>query len=210
MPDLQQILEGLRGLVGNRQSSPTVPEEGFRQFRKEALQALLQTGSDNYKENARISGVIEDKSQKAGAVAGIFLAAGLAFVKPGMTLAQLGGRLGFFLLCGSIALLLTCIGLCLAVMWVRPGRSALLLSDLQRMVRDISGLSSDELTPEIKEGFFLDQANLWAATLEEQVGKNNQKAILLKRAQVTLVAAMFLVAIFLFSMLLQAYRCPNL
>jgi hypothetical protein len=50
-------------------------------FRRSVLQALVQTGSDNYKENARIAGVLDDKAQKTGAIAGAFLAAGLAFVK---------------------------------------------------------------------------------------------------------------------------------
>jgi hypothetical protein len=207
---LREISSALRSLIGRDQTQPSNAEREFRQFRKEALQCLLQTGSDNYKENARIAGVIEDKAQKAGAVAGIFLAAGLAFVKPGISLTELGGRVGATLLSASIALLLACIALCLAVMWARPGRSPLLLSDVQKMVSDIFAFSAAEFTSEIQEGFSENQAHLWAQTLNEQVVKNRRKALLLRRAQVTLALAMLLVGIFLFLLLLRAFRNPNL
>ena len=39
------------------------------EFRRLILQSLVQVGTDEYKENVRILGVLDDKAQKTGAIA---------------------------------------------------------------------------------------------------------------------------------------------
>jgi hypothetical protein len=213
VPSLEEIAKLLKSTFasGNaaRQAADAAAAELWK-FRKEAYQSLLQLGADNYKENTRIAGVLEDKAQKTGAIAGVFLAAGLAFVKPDLTLVQLGGKLGFALLTTSIFLLLVCISLCLGVMWVRSLQPQLLVFDVSEMLRHILALPASEITNEVKENFYRDQEKVWKSVLKEQLQKIGAKSQLLQAAQGILALAMLLVAIFLFLLLLRAYRAPVL
>ena len=52
-----------------------------RGFREELLKLMVTHAADSYKETVRVAALIEDKAQKVAAVAGVFLAAGLGFVK---------------------------------------------------------------------------------------------------------------------------------
>src|SRR5258708_9310754 len=52
-----------------------------REFRLEILNSLVEAGSEEYKENVRINSLLEDKAQKTAGLAGIFLAAALAFIR---------------------------------------------------------------------------------------------------------------------------------
>lgn len=207
---LTRFVDMFRDAFGGEQRKLTAEAQSFDQFRKEVLQSVLQAGSENYKENVRIAGIIEDKAQKAGALAGVFLAASLAFVKPGITVGQVCGSLGFGLLLSSICLLLLCIGLCLSVLWVRPGRSILRLCDVRRMARDLLSLSVEEVTAHVKEGFCFDQAELWAEIVKDMEGRNQKKAILLKTAQAILALAMGCVGMFVFWILIEGYKAPKL
>src|SRR5437879_1327964 len=94
------------------------------QFRFGVLQALVEVAGENYKENSRITNVLDDKAQKTGALAGAFLAAGFAFIKsenfgPNSPLNRLAGLAGLLLLAFCIALLLLSTILALRTMWVR-------------------------------------------------------------------------------------------
>jgi hypothetical protein len=78
-------------------------------FREGVLKDMLVLAAENYKEAMRIMGVLDGKAQKTGGVAGVFLAAGLAFLKPDTTLGNLGGKAGLSLLALGIVLLLVSI-----------------------------------------------------------------------------------------------------
>src|SRR5438270_1551054 len=49
--------------------------------RLKMLEQALTLSSETFKENNRVINVIEDKAQKAAGLAGIFLAAGLSFLR---------------------------------------------------------------------------------------------------------------------------------
>ena len=52
-----------------------------RSYREELLKLVVSHAADSYKETVRVAALIEDKAQKVAAVAGVFLAAGLGFIK---------------------------------------------------------------------------------------------------------------------------------
>ncbi|HEU0049719.1 MAG TPA: hypothetical protein VFQ43_19180 [Nitrososphaera sp.] len=172
------------------------------EFRRLILQSLVQVGTDEYKENVRILGVLDDKAQKTGAIAGAFLAAGLAFIKPenfgtAAPLSQLAGSPGLLLLGLGIGLLLMSTVLALRVMWVRSAPTPPRLVELAKMADHLLELSPDELVQERQENYFRDQARTWESVLSEQDRLSDIKASNLRLAQLTLVSAIVLLALIL-------------
>ena len=51
-------------------------------FLEDALKDTIKAAADTYKENGRVAALLDDKAQKAGGLAGVFLAAAFGFVKP--------------------------------------------------------------------------------------------------------------------------------
>src|SRR5258708_36880307 len=90
-----------------------------REFRLQILSSLVEAGSEEYKENVRINSLLEDKSQKTAGLAGIFLAAALAFIKVDTLSVWPFNRLHILLpLALVIFLLVVCIRFSLSVMWL--------------------------------------------------------------------------------------------
>src|SRR5258708_20532083 len=178
-------------------------------FRCHLLEALVQTASDEYKENIRTAGTLDDKAQKTGATAGLFLAAGLAFIKTdnfgaAAPLNDLAGPSGLLLLAASIGLLLVSTSLSLRVMWVRLVPSPPFFNALEELTGDMLNLPEAELTLVRQENFLRDQSKGWKAPLEAQVALNGSKARNLRTSQVTLGLAIITVAILLLEMVTKA------
>jgi len=181
-------------------------------FRRSVLQALVQTGSDNYKENARIAGVLDDKAQRTGAIAGAFLAAGLAFIKPenfgpSSPLTQVAGLPGVVLLASCIGLLFVSTIFSLIVMWVRPVPVPVSFSVLEEVTGDLLGFADNDLTSERQENYFRDQGYIWKGTLQRQVQVNVDKARSLRAAQISLALSISMVALLLLFITIKVISC---
>jgi hypothetical protein len=177
-------------------------------FRRSLLQALIQTGADNYKENARIAGVLDDKAQKTGAIAGAFLAAGLAYVKSenfgsSSPLNRLVGSPGLVLLSLSIGLFLLATVFSLVVMWTRTIPVPMSFADVEEMTFDLLRLTDNELTTERQEDYFRDESHIWKGTLQRQVRVNTDKARSLRAAQISLALSIIVIALLLLIMMFK-------
>src|SRR6185312_2343681 len=172
---------------------------GEDDVRKALLQNLVQLGSENYKENARILGILDDKAQKTGALAGAFLAAGFAFVKPEnfQTASVFASLPNLTLLAVSIGLLLACTILALAAMWIRSVPKPFSYGLLEKMTLDLLKNCPNGISSSVHESFLHDQGGVWRRLLQEQELINSKKANLLRVAQVTLAAAIVIGAILL-------------
>jgi hypothetical protein len=161
------------------------------------LRAVVEAGAEGFKENIRINSLLEDKAQKTAGLAGIFLAAALAFIKVENLMNWPFNRYRVLIpLVISIVLLVCCIGFCLAVMWVRsmPGYPS--LAALEKFRFDLSQLEDTELA-DYEEGYWHDRAALWGSVLGKQFILIASKAARLRKAQVCLATAMSSVGLLL-------------
>jgi len=168
-----------------------------REFRLQILSSLVEAGSEEYKENVRINSLLEDKAQKTAGLAGIFLAAALAFIRVDTLSVWPFNRLRILLpLALVIVLLVGCIGFCLAVMWLRaiPGRPT--FESLNKLKSDLWPIALGDLDA-YEEGYWGDRSVLWQAVTTEQSTLIKSKAHRLLIAQVILALAMIFVALLL-------------
>jgi hypothetical protein len=171
-----------------------------RSFRLEILKSLVDVGSEAYKENVRINSILEDKAQKTVGLAGVFLAAALAFLKI-ETLSQWPfNRLRILIpLAVSIALLVCCVSFCLAVMWVRAISGPPTFISLNQLKNDLWSFSGDALE-QYEESYWGDRATLWQAVINQHMPLLKSKAKRLRVAHVALALAMLVVAFLLFAL----------
>jgi len=170
-------------------------------FRLEILKSLLHAGSEGYKENVRINSLLEDKAQKTAGLAGIFLAASLAFIKIDTLSVWPFNRLRILIpLALAIILLVCCIGFCLAVLWLRATPNAPGYESLNQLKSDLWPLSPLELQNH-EERYWQDRVTLWQGAVNQQSSLIKSKAKRLFQGQVTLAAAMAAVAILLLALL---------
>jgi len=171
-----------------------------RDFRLEILKSLVEAGSERYKENVRINSLLEDKAQKIAGLAGVFLAAALAFIKID-TLSQWPfNRLRIlFLLGAAISLLVCCIGFCLSVLWVRSIPGPPTFQALNKLKANLWPITSR--LEDYEEGYWGDRATLWQNVVNEQFSLIAAKSKRLLLGQITLASAMFTVAVLLFALI---------
>jgi hypothetical protein len=144
-------------------------------FRLEILKSLVEAGSERYKENVRINSLLEDKAQKTAGLAGVFLAAALAFIKIDTLSAWPFNRLRILIPLGvAVVLLVCCIGFCLAVMWVRQIPGPPTFAALNQLKTDlwpiITGLEPYEAR------YWGDRSVLWQNVVDEQSSLIDSKA----------------------------------
>lgn len=164
------------------------------EFRLAIVQALVEVASENYKENSRIAGVLDDKAQKTGALAGVFLAGSFAFIKTenfGQTapLNRLAGLWGLLFLAVCIGLLLVTTILSLRTMWIRAVPAPMSLAIMEKMSLDLLEASDEDLDNATQENFFRDQSRVWSVALQKQHAANANKAKYLRASQLTLAVA---------------------
>lgn len=171
-----------------------------RDFRLEILKSLVECGSERYKENIRVNSLLEDKAQKTAGLAGVFLAAALAFIKVDTLSVWPFNRLRILIpLAAAVALLVCCIGFCLAVMWVRAIAGPPTFQALDQLKTDLWTINTG-LEP-YEEGYWGERAALWQNVVDDQSALINSKAKRLLIGQLTLASAMLAVALLLFSLI---------
>lgn len=174
--------------------------------RRELLNDALAVASENYKDNVRVFTNLDDKAQKMGAIAGIFLGASFAFIKPdtvGSLTHNIGSR-GVGSLTGIVLLLILCIVLCLLAMWVGKIASPVTLEHMTILTNDLLRLKEGELTEDIREGYCRERLAVWTKCIEEQDKVASRKVIFVFLAQGVLAIAVLWVAFMLLDLLHSA------
>lgn len=171
--------------------------------RRELLNDALTVASENYKDNVRIFANLDDKAQKIGTIAGVFLGALFAFIKPdtvGSLTRNIGSR-GVGNLTGIVLLLILCIVLCLLAMWVGKIAPPVTLGHMTILTNDLLRLTEAELTEDIQEGYCGERLAVWTTCIEEQGKVASRKMILVFLAQGVLAVAVLWVAFMLLDLL---------
>lgn len=164
-----------------------------REFRLQILKDLCAVGSENYKENVRTIGLLEDKAQKTAALAGIFLAATLAFIKPETFDKWPFNRLRVWApLSAAVVLLIVSIAFSVAVLWIRSMVETLPFSSVDRFRVELFGVEAAQLH-QYEEGYWGDTAAVWKQILTRQTPIITSKGNRLQWAQITLALAMLCV-----------------
>ena len=173
-------------------------------FKLDLLKRLVEVGELSYKENVRIASVLDDKAQRTSTIAGIFLAAGFAALKP-ETLATLSGPVLVVLLSVAVALLILSVGASLLAMWARTNAPPLSVEDISSMTRDVLVLPDVRITADLEARTYLDQGRIWSSCVAAQDEVNAKKARLLRFAQITVALAIATIGLFLGVLLKRAF-----
>jgi len=158
------------------------------------LNDALAVAPENYKDNVRIISGLDDKAQKMGTIAGVFLGVLLALVKPDQIANLLGlvGPTGIGVFTSVTILLMLCIGLCLWCMWTEEIPPPLSLGHLTYIAEN--AFKEKDLDEEDQKDYCKEKIFLWQRCIDAQgrVAKSKQRRVL--GAQVVLAIAMILVA----------------
>ena len=174
-------------------------------IRRELLERVLQSCVQEYADKQNTFAQIDTKAQTTASVAGVLIAAALAFVQADSVERILtAGGIKVVLLFGSVMVLLLGSTLfCLLAMKISRVAAPLESQELGRMVNDILGLDPSEVTDQIVDNFARDQASAWQKTLRSLRKTNRDKANRVLWGQVLLAVALLLVAIVVLVFLLQ-------
>ncbi|HSY35174.1 MAG TPA: hypothetical protein VK814_05440 [Acidobacteriaceae bacterium] len=166
-------------------------------FREATQQFLLSYASDGYKEAVRVAALIEDKAQKTAALAGVFLAAGLSFIKPENLVdsSPLGGSWILFCLGSAIVGLIATILICLKVLWVTEQAAPMPLGQVKEIVKGINVLEDAAITADVQLQLRLEIVKRWSRILDTQARTNRTKAVGVMLAQTVLTISISLVAL---------------
>ena len=135
--------------------------------RLELLKDTLETAAENYKDNFRAFAVLDEKAQRTGMTAGVFLAAWFAFVRPG-TVGSLTRSIGSEAtnsLTGIVLLLMFCFLLSLLAMWVGTASPPLSLAHMTEMPDDLLHFSEAELATGMLEANYGERIAVWTSVL---------------------------------------------
>jgi hypothetical protein len=172
------------------------------------LDSPVALASEAYRENARITAILDDKAQKAAQTAGIFLAAGFALMKPGAdNVAKYIGKLGLITMAGAVVLLMGTVALTLVTNWLRRIPGPLNPERIRAMTSLLLELPDEELTLQRRMSHLNDVAGLWIDILAEQQHVNILKARFVRTAQLLLGLAIVLIG-FLLILVLQRAIMP--
>jgi uncharacterized membrane protein YgdD (TMEM256/DUF423 family) len=169
------------------------------------LERVLQASVDEHAYNKRTFTNLDTKAQNTTAIAGVFLAAALAFLR-GQALeqfVQFSGRYVVVFLGVSIILLLGSVLSCLIAMRIRGVIAPIGSVELIEMVNDILSLEPSEFTDATHENFLRDQIAAWQTTLRDTSNRSKARAVLI--GQLLLATAIVVVAILLLVILISVW-----
>ncbi len=156
------------------------------------LKDALVVAPENYKDNVRIISGLDDKAQKMGTIAGVFLGVLLAMVKPDQLSNLLGliGQTGIWVFTSVTILLMVCVGLCLWSMWTEKIPPPLSLGH----ITFISTNTQNDLDEDAQKAYVKERIAIWRNCIEAQGRVAATKQSRLRWAQILLAVAMILVA----------------
>ena len=164
-------------------------------FQLDILKGALQYVLDTYKDNVQSARQLDDKAQKTGAFAGIFVAASFGYLKPNdigslMNAAGQGSEIVLFL---ALTLFLSCVASCLAVMWARRMPAPLLPDVIQTINDDVLKMQPGEVSGAFQQAYIKMQLTIWMPIIEMQTAINRSKGHRVLMAQILLGAGMICV-----------------
>jgi hypothetical protein len=163
--------------------------------RPEASTDLLRLALEGYREEYRdLSETwrnLDGKAQGSGAIAGIFLAAVFAWVRP---LAAGVGTVEKVFFCASIVLLVASVVAAVLALQVRTVSAPPLGDETGQMINDLLRPENADELPERVPRLFKDQIRAWRDTNRDMAEVNLGKANRVRDSQVTLLAAAAVVA----------------
>jgi hypothetical protein len=169
----------------------------MRGARKELLDKVFQSCLQEYADKQNTFAQIDTKAQTTASVAGVLIAAALAFVQADSVdrMVSAGGLKVVILFASAIVLLLLSTLFCLLAMRIRRLTAPLESKEIGRMIEEIFRLDASEFTDETVENFVRDQVNAWQKTLRSLGKTNADKADRVLWGQVLLAVAVLLVAV---------------
>jgi hypothetical protein len=183
----------------------------MNEIRTGLLEKALRACVDEYVEKGRTFTNLDTKAQNTTALAGVFLAAALAFLREEALEAfvRSGGRHTVILLAASIISLLGSILSCLLAMRIRKVIAPIEPVALTAMVDDILSLDASELTDVTYGNFLRDQIAAWQPTLADASTANASKAKAVLAGQFLLTAAIVFIAILLLVILTTVWHSAS-
>jgi hypothetical protein len=162
--------------------------------RLDIFKDAIAVASENYKDNVRIFASLDDKAQKMGGIAGLFLGVLLALVKPDQmgTLLTAIGTTGVWVLTSVILLLITCVIFSLWCMWTGRISAPLSLGHMKMIVDNLA--EESELDEKAQETYCKERIAIWKTCIEDQTKVAIRKHWRLLAAQIVLLIAILLVA----------------
>jgi hypothetical protein len=163
------------------------------------LSDVLAIGAESYKDNSRILAALDDKAQKMGAIAGLFLAVPFAVLRPDSVrpLHDMVGVPGLLMLAVAVILFMICIGLCLIVMWARSVRPPLDFNSVKGFTDDLLHSPAGNLTEDVQERYCNDKISVWEECLSEQEKIIQRKWRFLLASQIVLSTALLPIGLLL-------------
>ncbi len=168
----------------------------YEVYCEELLRLLVTQGADDFKENVRIAGVIEDKAQKVAGLAGIFLAAGLAFInKENFNADSVVGGIGALLFLGlAIVLLVLTVLQCLRVIWVSDHATPISLDLMVEIAQDTFNQPQNSINFKTQQANRWHLVHTWKHKTDQQIESNKVNARHLKSAQMLLAGSILAVS----------------
>jgi hypothetical protein len=172
----------------------------------ELLKDGLTIAAENYKDNGRMLALFDDKAQKLGTIAGLFLSVPFALIKPDTisTLRNSIGLSGMFVLAGVIVLFVSCVVLCLVSMRVGRIPAPLSLTDAMSFTRELVQLPENSLTDEIQQRYCHEKLRIWADCIHGQDTVASRKWNVLFAAQLVLGIAIGTIGLLLLQFVFAA------
>ena len=145
--------------------------------RLELFERVLQTCERNYNEQAENFRSLDDKAQSNATIAGILIAACVAFVQEETVrrLAQVHGVAGPLLVAGTFILALLSILCSLGCMKVSRVEMPPDAEDVEKWVTDLANLDESERTPHSLENLIRDEAGVWKIAIRDHSKANGKR-----------------------------------
>lgn len=156
---------------------------------KELHEKALEASYDEYKELTAAWRSLDTKAQGNITVAGIFVAASVAYLTK-------FDRLGLderVILLFTVVFLIVCVALSLIVLYVREMPPHYLGGFMRKVAADLKGASEEKLKAYLP-AVYTTHANLWDTSSEELIRANKRKGEFLWLAQVSLIVAIAMAA----------------
>jgi hypothetical protein len=161
------------------------------------LRDTLDIAPENYKDNVRIIASLDDKAQKMGAIAGVFLGVLLAIVRPDQLsiLVNLIGEKGIWAFTVVTFLLMVCVGICLWCIWTQKISPPLSLGHMTQITSDIH--KGTDLPADAQQLYYKERIGIWKDCIDAQTKVIEKKQTRVNWAQSILAGAMLLFALML-------------
>jgi hypothetical protein len=169
------------------------------EIRIKLMETAIAIAAENYRENARVTGVLDDKAQKLAQTAGVFLGAAFAFLKPILgAVATPFDWLDLLLIRSLIGLLLFTILVTLIANLRRRIPAPVRAQTIHELASDLIDLPDDELSPTRRLNHARQISEMWIVILERQEKVNRIKGTIVLIAQISLTLTLALAAFLLF------------